>query len=217
MPPPLRYPSLIPSPSICTRKCSRISQARSFSSTTRQDQRITRNRRALYSWLSQIGTNFRDPIPGSTNYLSAYTPDGKLRRSANDKDGNNKNDKKEGDTEAQKTTHDGAQDGLIGEDGPPGQNGAQKTKKKDLPPETARDLRPFPLNPDFRSQPVLSEAEREKIWERVMIDGKSVRDVSAELSVEMSRVGAVVRLMEIEKEWKRIVSCHAYISTSPTS
>jgi len=39
-----------------------------------------------------------------------------------------------------------------------------------------------------------------------MKDGKSVREVSAELGVEMSRVGAVVRLKEIEKEWMRIVS-----------
>jgi hypothetical protein len=45
-----------------------------------------------------------------------------------------------------------------------------------------------------------------------MIEGKSVRDVSAQFSVEMSRVGAVVRLMEIEKEWKRIVSQLASIS-----
>jgi transposase len=53
---------------------------------------------------------------------------------------------------------------------------------------------------------VLSEELREKIWEKVMQEGDSVRDVSASLGVEMSRVGAVVRLMEIEKEWERVVS-----------
>lgn len=39
-----------------------------------------------------------------------------------------------------------------------------------------------------------------------MLDGWSVRQTSAKLGVEMGRVGAVVRLKEIEKEWKRIVS-----------
>jgi len=36
-----------------------------------------------------------------------------------------------------------------------------------------------------------------------MKDGQSVKTVSAELGVEMSRVGAIVRLKEVEKEWIR--------------
>lgn len=80
------------------------------------------------------------------------------------------------------------------------------SQDKPLPPETTRDLRVFPHNPQFLSQPVLSEEFREVIWERIMRDGQSVRDASAELRVEMSRVAAVVRLKEIEKEWQRIVS-----------
>ena len=75
-----------------------------------------------------------------------------------------------------------------------------------VPPETARDLMPFPLNRAFISQPILSDELREEIWTRIMKDGKSVRTVSAELGVEMSRVGAVVRLKEVEREWQRIVS-----------
>lgn len=74
-----------------------------------------------------------------------------------------------------------------------------------LPRESQADLRPFPLNHEFISQPVLSEALREKIWESVMKEGKSVDMVSAQLKVEMSRVGAVVRLKEVEKEWLRKV------------
>lgn len=65
---------------------------------------------------------------------------------------------------------------------------------------------PFPGNPAFISEPILSEETRESIWTRVMQDGQSVRDVSASLGIEMRRVGAVVRLMEVEKEWLRIVS-----------
>jgi len=72
------------------------------------------------------------------------------------------------------------------------------------PPETIRDLKPFPLNGAFISQPVLGGMVKEEIWFRIMIEGKSVREVSAELGVEMARVGAVVRLKEIEKEWERI-------------
>jgi hypothetical protein len=81
-----------------------------------------------------------------------------------------------------------------------------KNKDKKRPPETMRDLRVFPANPNFVSQPVLSDEFREAIWERIMKEGQTVREVSAQLRVEMSRVGAVVRLKEIEKEWQRIVS-----------
>lgn len=75
-----------------------------------------------------------------------------------------------------------------------------------IPPETNRDLMPFPKNSSFISQRVLSEELREEIWSRIMKEGKTVREVSAGLGVSMERVGAVVRLMEIEKEWERIVS-----------
>lgn len=65
---------------------------------------------------------------------------------------------------------------------------------------------PFPLNPAFRSQPVLSEALREEIWKQIIVDGKSVKEVSARFSVDMRRVSAVVRLMEVERDWKLKVS-----------
>jgi hypothetical protein len=93
-----------------------------------------------------------------------------------------------------------------GEAEPEKDEAGKEDKNKDLPEETPRDRVPFPLNKYFVSQPVLSDELREEIWSRIMKDGKSVREVSAELKVEMSRVGAVVRLKEVEKEWKRIVS-----------
>lgn len=65
---------------------------------------------------------------------------------------------------------------------------------------------PFPLNKHFISHPILSEELREEIWRRVTAEKKSVRIVSVELGVEMRRVGAVVRLMEIEKQWRAEVS-----------
>ena len=67
-------------------------------------------------------------------------------------------------------------------------------------------LKPFPLNPDFVSQKVLSEELREEIWRRLRMEGKSVRRVSTELNVSMVRVAAVFRLKEVEKRWVKEVS-----------
>ena len=72
--------------------------------------------------------------------------------------------------------------------------------------ESREDLRPFPLNNNFISESILSEALRQEIWRRVQVEGKSVRTVSVELGVEMRRVGAVVRLVELERRMKEEVS-----------
>jgi hypothetical protein len=90
----------------------------------------------------------------------------------------------------------------------PSKEGKDRDFNVKIPLETTRDLTPFPLNRNFISQAVLSDELREEIWKRIMKEGKSVREVSAELSVEMGRVGAVVRLKEIEKEWERVVSLY---------
>lgn len=81
----------------------------------------------------------------------------------------------------------------------------QKPKAKDdpgyLPPEMEQDLRPFPLNKHFHSQSVLSEDLREAIYQRVKRDGATVSLASVEFGVTNERVGAVVRLKQMEKEW----------------
>lgn len=147
--------------------------SRSFSTSPQHSQRVARHRRALYTWLHAQGENFRNPLPGSTNYISSYNNSGQLLR--------------------------------LMKDGDP--SGASKAGgDRALPPAQGRDLQPFPQNRLFMSQPVLSEELRHEIWKRIMVSGKSVREVSAELGVEMHRVGAVVRLVEVEKEWQRIVS-----------
>lgn len=63
-------------------------------------------------------------------------------------------------------------------------------------------LRPFPSNPAFISQPVLSEEARELIWNKVMVKWEGVKAVSAELGVDQKRVAAVVRMKEVEKDWE---------------
>ena len=151
----------------------------------------TRQRRVMYDWLRNQGANFETPLPNSTNYLGAYNNQGVLRRlnaTSSEKDGpENSNKETSGRTKSK-------------------QPGPQADVKQAIPSETRNDLMPFPLNKYFRSQPVVDEPMREDIWTRIMKDGQSVRTVSAELGVEMSRVGAIVRLKEVEKEWIRKVS-----------
>ncbi|TGO58247.1 hypothetical protein BCON_0057g00340 [Botryotinia convoluta] len=160
----------------------RILPSRSFSLTPPQNaRRATRARRSLFRWLGTQGENFRNPLDNSTNYMGAYNNDGKLKRVV-------------------EAAADARKDGVPK---PDSQNEPDANGNKELPPQTARDMIPFPGNRKFISQSVLSEELRELIWTKIMQDAKSVREVSAELGVEMSRVGAVVRLKEIEKEWER--------------
>lgn len=112
----------------------------------------------MFAWLEGPGENFRYPLPGSTNYLSAYDRRGRLQR--------------------EEVTN----------------------------PITEDDLRPFPLNKHFRSESVLSEPLRQEVWRRVQVEKKSVRTVSVELGIEMRRVGAVVRLVELERQMRQEVS-----------
>ncbi|KAI3534696.1 hypothetical protein CABS01_12952 [Colletotrichum abscissum] len=60
---------------------------------------------------------------------------------------------------------------------------------------------PFPMNPFFRSEPVLSERLRDEVYRRVTVAKQSLKLVSAELGIDVRRVAAVVRMKEIEKQW----------------
>jgi hypothetical protein len=144
-----------------------------------------------------------NPLNGSTNYLGAYNAQGQLKRVVEAATEAEKKKKQE-DDKAKNSAKSSA----------PEPEDEDKEFKGKIPPETTRDLQPFPLNRSFVSQPVLSDEIREEIWKKVMQDGKSVRQVSAELTVEMSRVGAVVRLKEIEKEWEQTV-CFTGFFVSP--
>ncbi|OHF03359.1 hypothetical protein CORC01_01412 [Colletotrichum orchidophilum] len=67
---------------------------------------------------------------------------------------------------------------------------------------TLNEDQPFPMNPFFRSQPVLSEELREEVFTRVKNKKESLKLVSAELGIDVRRVAAVVRMKEIEKQWE---------------
>ncbi|KAK4200121.1 eukaryotic mitochondrial regulator protein-domain-containing protein [Triangularia verruculosa] len=65
------------------------------------------------------------------------------------------------------------------------------------------DNTPFPSNKSFKSEPVLSSRARRLIWEAVMLRGMPLKAVSAQYQVDIRRVAAVVRLMEIEKRMEK--------------
>lgn len=207
MPPRLRQPGLqSPSRSIIQRpscQCLCEPRARQFSSTPCN---ATRQRAEMFRWLNGPGNVFRQPLPGSTNYLNAYDRSGNLLRVDNAKvaqgrkSGNEKKDKDDGeDTEIDLETSS------VKTKNAQRPSPEARMRGAPLPKETREDLMPFPMNREFRSQSVLSEQLKDAIYRKVIEQGKSVRDVSATLGVEMRRVAAVVRLKAVEKEWEEQV------------
>jgi hypothetical protein len=210
-----------------------VRSSRQFSQTP--CQQITLRRRKFYEWLNGPGRNLKEPIPDSTNYLGAYDKYGNLVR-ANPGWQRGDGAKKAASTEKE-TAEIEAKAEKPAEETPAGQENldeleaairsgeAEENEAKTsgeeqddgkLPPETAEDLRPFPLNQYFRSQPVLSEDLREAIWHRVKKDGATVSLASVEFGVSNERVGAVVRLKQMEKEWIAQV-CLLHFSTTSYS
>lgn len=145
----------------------------------------------MFRWINGPGAVFRDPLPGSTNYLNAYDKYGRLLRSL---------DEKTRQEDPTKDLTDSAEDN-DGEVGDKRLNEENIAGDRPIPKEDAHDLMPFPMNMQFKSQAVLSEELKDHIYDQVVRLGKTVKVVSAELNVEMRRVGAVVRLKTIEKQW----------------
>lgn len=69
---------------------------------------------------------------------------------------------------------------------------------------------PFPSNPLFLHQPVLSERSRDRIHKMVSDDDMPIMAVSAQLGVDHRRVAAVVRMKEVENDWIRMVRCLSF-------
>lgn len=181
------------------------------------------------------GRQLKEPLPGSTNYLGAYDRYGNLvragpgwKRDSAKKEGREpdqpamKAEEVKTDPEAEKAPEgqedlDDLEAAIRASEA--GEKDAKASLKENddgkLPPETTEDLRPFPLNKYFRSQPVLSEGLREAIYQRVTKDGATVSLASVEYGVSNERVGAVVRLKQLEKEWIAQVSQHHLPSRLP--
>ena len=144
----------------------------------------------MFAWLGTAGKNFQQPNTNQTNYLPDYKREGNyaIRRPTNREGGSkprfdNSNAPKSADSKA---LEDAAVDDSSGDASMP---------------------RPvFPQNINFYSESILSEQLRMEVHKRVQIDKQSVRQVSAELNIDMRRVGAVVRLVEIEQRMRAQVS-----------
>ena len=165
----------------------------------------------MFRWLNGPGSAFRNPLPGSTNYLNAYDRNGRLVRAENRSPRQLNREKEDKKDEEEEEDKEADEDGGILPARTKKVQGARVTDTKDGPPlpkESAEDLMPFPMNRQFRSQRVLSEELKDAIYERVMEEGSSVRNVSAALGVEMNRVAAVVRLKAVEKQWEKEVRYH---------
>lgn len=198
--------------------------SRQFSQTP--CQQVTLRRRKFYEWLNGPGKQLKEPLPSSTNYLGAYDKYGNLVRAGPGYQRGAAKPKESGATKLTETTNEAAtsteetkspegQESLEAlEDAARQEQAEEKDEKQDdsvLPPETQEDLRPFPLNSYFRSQPVLSEDLREAIYQRVKRDGATVSLASVEFGVSNERVGAVVRLKQMEKEWVAQVCLHVLL------
>jgi hypothetical protein len=170
----------------------------------------------MWAWLNGPGKVFRDPLPGSTNYLGAYDKRGNLLRSSNTEGDRPRHALPEAESNESEENIQRRElaDGLSEEEmAIRAERRAQRrignqeaNARGGIPKETPRDLRPYPLNSYFRSQSVLSEDLREKIYELIVEQGLDLKAVSAAFGVDVRRVAAVVRLKSVEKEWIRDVS-----------
>lgn len=162
----------------------------------------------MYAWLNGPGQVFRDPLPDSTNYLSAYDKAGRLIRARDTAEKNKSTQENEESDEQNEVDPDSSieekdAERLVKE----ARRQEQESRQRDdrLPPESMEDLRPYPQNAQFMSQPVLSVELRDEIFRRVKDEGLDVRTVSTQLGVAIERVGAVVRLKTVEEEWLKQV------------
>lgn len=174
--------------------------------------RPTRLRRELYGWLNGPGVQYRQHIPGQTNYLGHNAgkdsdENAELARSAEAEETDNLDDV---DNEAS-----GADDeALIDlETGLPianadGAHGSSAAESKELDDEAkrkaaqnARGSRPFPLNRYFQVDPVLSDELREEIYQQLIQRNMPLFAISSRFGVTMERCAAVARLKQVEKDW----------------
>jgi hypothetical protein len=168
-------------------------------------------RREMAEWLSGPGYKFRRPFPGSTTYLSAYDKFGNLKRKRDDRAAprpSARDEQAEEDAVLKQEEEDGIDET---ERAARAESRAamrlQRAAESRVPKERPSDMHPYPLNQNFKSQPVLSEEMREELYRHVVLRKMDLQSVSAAYGVDMRRVAAVVRLKTIEKQWIEDVSC----------
>lgn len=70
----------------------------------------------------------------------------------------------------------------------------------------SKPKKPFRWNETFFSMPVLSEGLKEHIYTFVTLDGHPIKKASEHFGVSINRIGAVVRMKQIERNWVQEVS-----------
>ncbi|KAF2768300.1 hypothetical protein EJ03DRAFT_328343 [Teratosphaeria nubilosa] len=170
----------------------------------------------MWQWLKGPGQAFREPLAGSTNYLSAYDKQGNLiRLSARYQ---NRNERDEGDDlvedeetaakrdqENPKFTEEEREARAAERESRRATKRVEDQEKEDrngIPKERLGDLRPYPLNHNLRSEAVLSEELREQLYQSAVRDGLDLSSLAGAFGVDVRRVAAVVRLKTIEKQWE---------------
>ncbi|RMZ88939.1 hypothetical protein DV736_g3830, partial [Chaetothyriales sp. CBS 134916] len=196
--------------SFCLTQVRSISIQQRLKLGLRPQPRRTRLRRQMRLWLETTGALLKDPLLGKTNYLSGINaagqriadgPAGDVDRrgasqEASEQNGDNNASKGGDETEDARNLEQHAVDDSQASE-------AKMSRGRTKMDANTQTLMPFPLNPHFISQSIPSEALRVEVWRRVQEEKKSIRQVSVELGVEMRRVAAIVRLMELEKNMIR--------------
>lgn len=68
-----------------------------------------------------------------------------------------------------------------------------------------RLLQPFPSNPNCRTNSVVDEDLKMKIFNDIQIEGLSTQHVSQNYGLKVTRIEAIVKLMNIEQKWEKNV------------
>jgi hypothetical protein len=178
----------------------------------------------MYQWLLGKGDKFKNPSPNGPNYLDA--PFAPKKGNAKGKDGDLR-----GKTPMEEVTEaigqldevpaspevdtDSATQAGSGKmsDEEEYYDTMNRLKKARGSKSSRRDdlevnLQPFPQNPHFISEPVLSEDLKEAIYKDVKMENRTVRETSEHYKVSMERVGAVVRMKQMERDWLEQVRQH---------
>lgn len=152
--------------------------------------------------MARQGNNFYDPIGYTTNYLGAYMPNGLMRRVV-DQSRKLERDKTKLKERLEEEKDDKSRAKLMADLARVEKR--IEASKGQVPPAKDEDNKPFPSNPLFSSQAILTDIMKDMIFKE-MEEGINMRDISRRYQIDLRRVAAVYRLKLVEMEWKRDVS-----------
>jgi hypothetical protein len=151
--------------------------------------------RQALEWLESSGEQYRRPTPGRPNYLRPEDGGGHQLDAQSD---------------AAAAREDSGRSSMLGDmEAQVGDEVAQSVtrrmqqavKPSKLPPNP----RPYGLNLYYRSERVLSEELKEAIYLQWAEHSASLKDISQRYFVCVERVGAVIRMKQIERNWLKEV------------